>query len=99
MSLPDIWAKWLRSSNRGSRNRLRVEALEDRVTPAFTPGDVFGAGVAPFKMYNLTGGGNFAGKPEFAMLPSRAVGQIAWSPDLATAYVAMFDTNSVITVS
>jgi hypothetical protein len=78
----------------------RIEELEDRVTPAFTPGDVFAAsGTSPSPVYNVTAGGNLTGATPFATLPGNDFGQIAWSADLSTAYTTQYNTGRVLAIT
>ncbi|WP_254508181.1 Ig-like domain-containing protein [Anatilimnocola floriformis] len=86
-----------------SRQRVRrafLESLEGRAMMAFTPGDVFASTVLPPEaLYEVTGGGNFSAAGPFASLGDRTFGQIAWSEDLSTAYVALFDSGAVVAVN
>ncbi len=67
---------------------------------AFTPGDVFvGSILSPPALYEITGGGDFSAASPVANLGSQTFGQIAWSRDLNTAYIALFDNSSVVAVN
>src|SRR3954452_8210470 len=79
----------------------RIEQLEDRVVPAFTPGDVFVAANNDPRVFNVTAGGNFGSAAAFATLPAGATdyGQFAWTPDLTTAYTTQFQRGFVVALT
>lgn len=67
----------------------------------FTPGHVFYADNAssPYRILDVTAGGNFGAAAPFTTTTNRSPGQFAWSPDLSTEYLTQFDTNSVVKIS
>ncbi|MCI0684277.1 MAG: autotransporter-associated beta strand repeat-containing protein [Gemmataceae bacterium] len=71
-------------------------------TPVFTAGEVFAAdgdAGGPREFMNVSAGGNLAAAAVLATLPGRALGQIAWSPDLMTAYVTINNPDQVVAVA
>jgi hypothetical protein len=67
----------------------------------FTPGDVYWGdnSDSPGALHNVSAGGDFSSATPHAALPGRTPGQIAWSSDLTTAYVTMFDLGTVVAVT
>ncbi|QDU27942.1 Dockerin type I repeat protein [Anatilimnocola aggregata] len=84
---------------RATARKVFFESLETRSMMAFTPGDVFASTVlAPQALYDVTGGGDLSAATPVASLGDRTFGQITWSRDLSTAYIALFDSGAVLTV-
>src|SRR5262245_39590041 len=82
------------------KRRLSLESLEERLTPAFTSGDVFASSNTSPNVYNVTAGGNFSGATPFATLPGTTTyGQFAWTSDLSTAYVTQYPGGTITALS
>jgi glucose/arabinose dehydrogenase len=88
-----------KKARRPQARKFFFEALEDRRVMAFTPGDVFaGSLFAPYRFYNITGGGDLSAETALANLGGATTGQVAWSRDLETAYVSVSGTGSVVAI-
>jgi hypothetical protein len=74
-------------------------ALPAAATPTFTQGSLFFASNTTSRtIYDISGGGNFAGETPFATNAGINLGQMAWSQDLTTMYETSWGTGQIYRV-